>query len=143
LIPTATAQSDSGQTNIGFNIYLSHLSPLITYSPTSPADNAAEGWNASLSAYSTTNNNATVNFGYFGETFSVLGNGTKFDWEMTNRGNADGYVITSDGGSQFVLATLTDVKLDWHDVSMQTNDNDGSYLDIATLQLTSYLPSTG
>jgi hypothetical protein len=143
LIPTATAQSDGGQTNIGFNIYLSHLSPLITYSPASPADNAAEGWNASLSTYSTTNNNATVNFGYFGETFSVFGNGAEFDWEMTNRGNADGYVITSDGGSQFVLATLTDVKLDWHDVSMQTNDNDGSYLDIATLQLTSYLPSTG
>lgn len=137
----AVAQN-SGQTLTSHDIYLSHLSPMITYSPLSPRDTEIEsGWNVSLQSHSATHNGASIEFGYFGRTMEVWGNGTNYDWVMTNMGAPDSlYAAFQEIGEPATLRLLSGFDLDWHDVRLRVNESEPSYMDIRGFMLRTYLP---
>lgn len=131
-----------GQTLTSHDIYLSHLSPMITYLPLSPSDDIPTGWDISLERHSATRTGASIEFAYFGRTFEVWGNGTDYDWTMSNRGEDGGsrYVTRDEIGQPAMLAPLSGVDLDWHEVEVRLNESEDSYLDIRGFMLRTELP---
>lgn len=138
----APVHSQEGQTLTSHDIYLSHLSPMIKYLPLSPSDDIPTGWDVSLERHSATRTGASVEFGYFGRTFEVWGNGTKYDWEMSNMGDDTDvqYVSREETGRPAMLAPLAGIDLDWHDVKLTLNESEGSFIDVRGYMLRTELP---
>jgi hypothetical protein len=138
----APVYSQDGQTLTSHDIYLSHLSPMIRYLPISPGDDIPTGWNVSLERHSATRTGTSIEFGYFGRTFEVWGNGSEYDWEMSNKGdNTDAqYVSRQETGRPAMLAPLAGIDLDWHDVSLTLNESEDSFVDVRGYMLRTELP---
>jgi hypothetical protein len=98
---------DDRQPTAGHTFFLSHLSPLITYTPSTPTDDLVSGWNVSLARHSTTNANASVEFAYFGNSFDVL---------VANYSRLEG-----------IDRSLT---TGWHEATITTEQSDDSFMDI-------------
>lgn len=137
----ALSQSES-QTLTPFDIYLSHLSPMVRYLPTSPDNDIPTGWEVTLESHNATRTGASIEFGYFGRTFDVWGNGSNYDWTMSNTDDGEGlqYVTRREIGAPATLATLSGIPLDWHDVQLRVNETEPSYLDIRGFALRTELP---
>jgi len=95
-----------------------------------------------LERHSASRTGASIEFGYFGTTFEVWGNGTNYDWNMSNMGEdrRRQYVTRSEIGQPAFLAPLAGVELDWHDVEVRLNESEGSYMDIRGFMLRTSLP---
>jgi len=110
---------DSRQPIAAHNFFLSHLSPLITYTPSSPTDDPASGWNASLARHSTTNANASVEFAYFGYSFDIS-SGNHSRLEGIDRSYVQG----------------------WQEESITMEQSENSYMDIRSYMAGTYVPAT-
>jgi hypothetical protein len=141
LAAPSLAQSD-GQTLTSHDIYLSHLSPMIRYLPTSTRDDIPNSWNVTLESHSATRTGAGVEFGFFGRIFEVWGNGSNYAWGMTDMGgnNETKYLTYQEVGEPPKPAPLTGVPLGWHDVRLRVDETDPSYLDISGFTLITELP---
>jgi hypothetical protein len=135
------ASAQNGQTLTSHDIYLSHLSPMIRYLPTSSSADIPTGWDVSLERHSATRTGASVEFGYFGETFEVWGNGSNYDWKMSNMGSeGSSNGLRQEIGDPAALKLLWGVDLDWHDVELRVNESEDSFMDIRGYMLRTYLP---
>jgi hypothetical protein len=121
----------------GHPVFLSHLSPLFSYYPSNPTNDGEAGWDVSLQTHSTTNNNASVQWSYFGGGFDVTGNGSSLEWDLTNPGN-DPVVTKSPPYSALSINFAED---DWQEATVRTNQSGDSYLDVRGYRLTSILPA--
>ena len=141
LLALATPSLAQGQTLTSHDIYLSHLSPMVKYLPVSTSEDIPTGWNVTLGSHNVTRTGASVEFGFFGRTFEVWGNGSNYDWLMTNMGDSKvrGAAV-AETGEPATLRLLTDFDLDWHDVTLKVNESDPSYLDVRGFRLRTYLP---
>jgi hypothetical protein len=110
---------DDRQKTAGHTFFLSHLSPLFTYEPSAPTDDAEAGWNSSLARHSTTNANASVEFAYFGTSFDITGN----------------YSSLVGGSGRF------ETNSDWYEASIKTNGSDDSYMNIRSFLIRSNVPA--
>ena len=141
LLALATPSLAQGQTLTSHDIYLSHLSPMVRYLPTSTSDNIPTGWNVTLESHNASRTGASVEFGFFGRTFEVWGNGSNYDWEMTNMGEAESqYAASQETGQPATLRLLSGFDLDWHDVQLRINETEPSYIDVRGFMLRTYLP---
>jgi hypothetical protein len=115
---------------------------MITYLPLSPGDDIPTGWDVSLERHSATRTGASVEFGFFGRTFEVWGNGSNYDWEMSNMGDDTDlqYVSRQDTGRPAMFTTLSGIDLDWHDVKLSNNESEGSFMDIRGYMLRTEVP---
>jgi hypothetical protein len=141
LLGLATPSLAQGQTLTSHDIYLSHLSPMVRYLPTSTSDDIPTGWNVTLESHTASRTGASVDFGFFGRTFEVWGNGSNYDWTMTNKGDAESqYAASQETGEPATLRLLSDFDLDWHDVTLRINETERSYMDIRGFMLRTFLP---
>jgi len=109
---------DDRQATAGHTFFISHLSPLINYTPSAPTDNAETGWNVSLARHTTTNSNASIEFAYFGNTFDIYGNHSSLDGIDRGLNN------------------------DWHEVTVKIDGSDDSFMDIRSYTAGSSVPAT-
>jgi hypothetical protein len=105
-LPWSLAKNDR-QPTVGHAFFISHLSPLISYTPSTPTDDPVSGWNVSLARHSTTNASASVEFAYFGNSFDVL---------VANYSRLEG-----------IDRSLT---TGWHEATITTEQSDDSFMDI-------------
>ena len=117
-LPWVLAKDDH-QPMSGHEFFLSHLSPLITYTPSSPTDDPVSGWNASLARHSTTNANASVEFAFFGFSFDVS-SGNYSRLEGIDRSFVQG----------------------WQEESITMEQSDNSYMDIRSYTAQTNVPAT-
>jgi hypothetical protein len=110
---------DDRQPTTGHAFFISHLSPLITYTPSSPTDDPVTGWNASLDRHSTTNPNSSVEFAYFGNSFDVL---------VGNHSRLEG-----------IDRSLT---TGWHEATITMERSDDSFMDIKSYMAYTNVPTS-
>jgi hypothetical protein len=131
--------------------YLSHLSPLLDYSPTSPTDNSAESWNISLARAETSYNNASVNWYGFTRRFELYGNGTNLevDFEALGDDNPDDTTKTMAPGSEdnVILAGinrngLAEQPMNVYNLSISTNSSEGSFFDFRRVFIYADVPAS-
>jgi len=118
IVTTQLVAAADRQTTAGHTIFLSHLSPLITYTPSSPTDDPVSGWNVSQAQHSTINANASVEFMYFGSSFIIGGNYSSLD--APGRYNRD---------------------RDWYEASIKTDGSSGSFMDFSVYSISSTVPA--
>jgi hypothetical protein len=113
------AAQDDRQKTAGHTFFLSHLSPIFTYDPSAPTDDAAAGWDVSLALHSTANTSASVEFAYFGGSFDVYGNYSMLDGIDRSNDNR------------------------WRQPIIKTSGSEGSFLkDIRSYTLQTNVPAT-
>jgi hypothetical protein len=137
----AYAQQPSGQTLVNYNLYLSRLSPMVTYQPVSSNPEIPTGWNVTLERSRATRTGASVEVDYFGTTFDVWGNGTDYDYTISNLGDHDTrYFSRSEVGDPVMFGILTGIDLDRHQVESRNNESEDSVLEIRGFMLRAQLP---
>jgi hypothetical protein len=117
-LPWVLAQ-DGRQQIAGHTFFLSHLSPLIGYTPSTPTNDPVSGWNVSLARHSTTNANASVDFAYFGNSFDV---------SSGNYSRLEGIDRSLDMG--------------WHEATITMEQSDDSFMDIRSYTAQTRVPAT-
>jgi hypothetical protein len=117
-LPWVLAQDDRQQI-AGHTFFLSHLSPLIGYTPSTPTDDPMSGWNVSLARHSTTNASASVEFAYFGNSFDV---------SSGNYSRLEGIDRSLDMG--------------WHEATITMDQSDDSFMDIGSYTAQTRVPAT-
>jgi hypothetical protein len=110
---------DDRQPTAGHTFFLSHLSPLITYTPSTPTDDPVSGWNVSLARHSTTNSTASVEFAYFGRSFDV---------SFGNHSSLEGIDRSLDMG--------------WHEATITMEQSDDSFMDIRSYTAYTDVPTS-
>jgi len=110
---------DDRQPIAGHAFFISHLSPLISYTPSTPTDDPEAGWNVSLARHSTTNANASVEFAFFGIAFDV---------SSANHSRLEGIDRSYDTG--------------WHEATITMEPSDNSFMDIKSYTAQTNVPAT-
>lgn len=128
------------------SIWLSHLSPLLEYSPTVPTDDAEQGWDVSLARHSTKSSGASVRWFGYTSSFQLEGNSSMLEVEFEGAGdddpdNTDAYT----GGSIATVLVRRNSFLDSgsnvYNISIGTNSSDGSYLAFNRALIYSTVPA--
>jgi hypothetical protein len=116
-LPWVMAQMQ-GQRLATHGFFLSHLSPLLSYTPSNPTNVSGTGWNPTLSRTKTTDSSAKVEFSYFGHDFDLWGNWSSL--EGIERGLND----------------------DWHKTIVGIDGSNESFMDIKFYTASSDVPAT-
>jgi hypothetical protein len=110
---------DDRQPTVGHAFFISHLSPLISYTPSTPTDDPVSGWNVSLARHSTTNASASVEFAYFGNSFDV-----------------------SSGNYSRLEGIDRSLEMGWHEATITMEQSDDSFMDIRSYMAYSNVPAS-
>jgi hypothetical protein len=72
-----------GQTTTVHITFLSHLSPLLEYTPTRPTGNAEQGWDVSLARHATDHSDSSFRWYGFANAFEIRGNASNVEINST------------------------------------------------------------
>lgn len=114
---------------------------MITYQPVSSDPEIPTGWNVTLDRSRATRTGASVEFDYFGTTFEVWGNGTDYDYDISNLGDHDTrYFTRNEIGDPAMFGILTGIDYDSHQVQMRNNESEDSLLEVRGFMLRTSFP---
>jgi len=111
--------------------FLSHLSPLLEYSPNAPTDDAEQGWNVSLARHSTNYSESSVRWSGFTRSFQLEGNASMIEVEFESAGDdsPDVTEASTGGGIPIVCVrryAFAKSRSNVYNISVSTNSSDGS-----------------
>jgi hypothetical protein len=142
-VPFAAAGLVTGAGTQTHRVWLSHLSPLVTYLPDSPTNDAEAGWNVSLRSHYTTNNNASIQWSYFGRGFTAEGNGTALELDLTNSG-IDEHIARGDSQPNDYRMVSSVLGIDQggvQEATIKTNQSDDSCMNVTRYTLDAVVPA--
>jgi hypothetical protein len=126
--------------------FFSHLSPLLEYAPSSPTDDAAEGWNVSLARHATNHSDSSVKWYGYGSSFELQGNSSQLElqWEGAGDDSPDNTYVQ--GGSTFYVAKFqrsgfAEPNTNVYNISVSTNASMGSFMEFDRGSIWSSVPA--
>ena len=142
----SVSAQDGGQPTRSQIIFLSHLSPLLDYSPLSPTDDPDAGWNVSLARHATNHSGASLTLSsFFLNNLEVPGNASRIGVEFESLGDDDedatSVSITQIGPRIFGVrrSAFAEPDTNVYNITVSTTA-EGSFMELDRITLYSTLP---
>ena len=144
---TSPVASQDRQTTIQHYTFLSHLSPLLEYTPEAPTDDSEQGWNVSLAQHSTNFSDSSVRWSGFATSFQILGNSSMVNAEFEAAGddNPDdttSYRALETSSIAYIRRSgFAEVTANVYNISVGTNTSTGSFIESDRAAILSPVPA--
>lgn len=126
--------------------FLSHLSPLLEYTPSSPTNDAEQSWEVSLARHATNHSESSVRWYGYADSFALEGNASslEFQWEGGGDDSRDNTYVsggTTSNVARFQRSGFAEPRTNVYNLSVSTNASMGSFMEFDRALIYSSVPA--